>query len=81
MVRNTPFYYYQGVYYRQDLIYNNYEVVAPPMGAIVPELPDFDVREVVISGRVYLEYDNVLYKEVVTQYGIQYQVMGTLDMM
>lgn len=79
MVGRNPFYYYDGVYYRQDRQLNEYEVVDAPMGAIVPELPQDDVRAVVINGKTYFEYDNILYKAVVTGEGVQYKVMGTLS--
>lgn len=78
MVGRRPYYYYDGVYYKQDPTVNDYEVVDPPMGAIVPELPQEDVRAVVINGKTYFEYDNILYKAVVTNEGVQYKVMGTI---
>ena len=78
MVGTLPYYYYGGVYYR-EIDRDNYEVVDPPMGAIVPELPADDVRAVVIGGKTYFEYDNILYKTVVTSSGVQYKVIGTLD--
>jgi hypothetical protein len=78
MVGTLPYYYYGGVYYR-EIATDNYEVVDPPMGAIVPELPADDVRAVVIGGKTYFEYDNILYKTVVTSSGVQYKVIGTLD--
>lgn len=79
MVGRNPFFYYEGVYYRQVPTSNEYEVVDAPMGAIVPELPQDDVRAVVINGKTYFEYDNILYKAVVTQDGVQYKVMGTIS--
>lgn len=79
MVGRNPYYYYEGVYYRQDPTVNEYEVVDAPMGAIVPELPQDDVRAVVINGKTYFEYDNILYKAVVTRDGVQYKVMGTIS--
>lgn len=78
-VGRVPYYYYGGAYYRRDIALNNYEVVDPPMGAIVPELPSEDVNTVVVNGRTYLEYDGILYKTVVTRYGIQYKVMGRFN--
>lgn len=79
MVRNLAYYYYGGAYYRLDVAQNTYEVVDPPMGAIVPELPQYDVNAVVVNGKTYLEYDGILYKSVVTDEGVQYKVMGTLS--
>ncbi len=78
MVGAVPYYYYSGVYYKYYDTYSNYEVVEPPMGAIVPELPSDYVRAVVINRKTYFEYDNVLYKPVNTRYGMQYKVVGTL---
>ncbi|HOY96710.1 MAG TPA: DUF6515 family protein [Catalimonadaceae bacterium] len=74
----VPHFYYMGTYYRQN---NNeeYETVEPAVGAIVPELPDHDVDEVTIDGKTFFEYDNVLYKSVVTNEGVQYEVVGKLD--
>jgi hypothetical protein len=74
----VPHFYYMGTYYRQN---NNeeYETVEPSVGAIVPELPDHDVDEVTIDGKTFFEYDNVLYKSVVTNGGVQYEVVGKLD--
>ncbi len=74
----VPHFYYMGTYYRQN---NNeeYETVEPAVGAIVPELPDHDVDEVTIDGKTFFEYDNVLYKSVVTNDGVQYEVVGKLD--
>jgi len=79
MVERVPYYYYGGVYYRQNAIDRDYEVVVPPMGAIVPALPEDDVVALVIKGKTVFEYDNVLYKPLVTAYGVQYKVIGILD--
>ena len=77
MVQSVPYYFYEGVYYR-NTIEDDYEVVAPPMGAIVPELPEYDVKALVIDGKTVFEYDNILYKPVVTKSGVQYKVIGTI---
>jgi hypothetical protein len=79
MVQGIPYFYYGGVYYRENTVYREYEVVAPPMGAIVPDLPEYDVKAVVINSQTLLEYDNVLYKPIATQWGVQYKVIGVLD--
>jgi hypothetical protein len=79
MVRDMPFYYYEGVYYRHYQEGNYYEVVAPPMGAIVPDLPDYGVRTLYINGMTVLEYDGVLYKPVNTRWGVEYKVVGMLN--
>ena len=77
MVQSVPYYFYEGVYYRNTND-DDYEVVAPPMGAIVPELPEYDVKALVIDGKTVFEYDNILYKPVVTKSGVQYKVIGTI---
>jgi len=74
----VPHYYYMGTYYRQ-INDQEYETVEPAVGAIVPELPDHNVDEVTIDGKTFFEYDNVLYKSVVTDGGVQYEVVGKLD--
>lgn len=76
-INTVPHYYYGGVYYRQ--VNNEYEVVEPATGTLVPELPQDDVEEVSIDGQTYFEYDDILYKPVVTKEGVQYEVVGRLD--
>ena len=49
------------------------------MGTIVPELPEDDVEKVMIDDKTYLEYDGVLYKEIPTETGLQYEVIGQLE--
>ncbi len=39
----------------------NYEVVAPPVGATVPYLPE-EAREETVDGRVYLVYEGTYYR-------------------
>ena len=75
-IGGVPFYYSYGVYYNYNPL-GYYEVVDAPRGAIVPELPEYDVNTVMISGKTYLVYDNILYKPIVTSSGVQYKVMGT----
>lgn len=73
----VPYFYFGGIFYRQ--YEREYEVVQPPVGAIVPELPEYGVSEVTINGEIYYEFDNVLYKPVVTRNGVQYRVVGNMD--
>ncbi len=77
LVKNLTYYYVAGAYYRYDDVLRTYEVVDPPMGAIVPELPEYDVNTVMLKGKTYLVYDNILYKPIVTASGVQYEVVGT----
>ncbi len=76
IVRNRPYYYYGGVFYNN--IGNDYEVIQPPVGAIVPEIPEYGVSEVTINGELHYEYDNILYKPIVTRNGVQYKVIGNM---
>lgn len=58
------FYYNNGLFYQQ---YDNsqYEVVAPPMGAIVPTVPN-DAKSITIDGIEYYELNGVYYQPVTT---------------
>ena len=58
---------------------NEYEVVEPSVGTVVPELPENDVEVVTIDGETYYEFDDILYKPLVTKEGVQYEVVGRLD--
>lgn len=75
-VGGISFYYSNGAYYNYNPL-GYYEVVDAPRGAIVPELPEYDVNTVMINGKTYLVYDNILYRPIVTAGGVQYKVMGT----
>lgn len=74
---NRNYYCAEGVIYEESG--NDYVVVEPQMGMIVPELPQLGVSEVLIDGVLYSKYDNILYKQIPTTSGIQYQVAGTLE--
>lgn len=77
-IDGVPHYYYAGVYYR-EISGNEYEVVEPSIGTIVPELPDENMEEVMLNGQTLYEYDHILYKSVVTKTGVQYEVVGKLS--
>ena len=77
--RNTGYYYYQGSYYNQVNTSNEYEVMEPQIGMIVPELPEENVEEVNINDQVYYEFDDYLYKQIPTKKGLQYEVVGKLS--
>jgi len=72
-----PYFYYRGAYYQK--VNDNYETVAPSVGTIVPELPEDDVEKVTIDDNTYYEYDGVLYKQIPTETGLQYEVVGNLE--
>jgi hypothetical protein len=76
-VGGSPYFYFGGIFYRQ--INSYYEVVAPPIDAVVPELPEYGVSEVTIDGELYYEYDDMLYKPIVTRDGVQYRVVGRMN--
>ncbi|MFI3280021.1 MAG: DUF6515 family protein [Rikenellaceae bacterium] len=76
---NLNYYCADGVIYRSTSN-DQFEVVQPQVGMIVPELPVVNVSEVVIDGMVYFEFEGILYKQVPTQSGLQYEVMGSLSM-
>ena len=76
-INRVPHFYYMGAYYKQ--IGDEYEIVEPAVGTVVPELPADDVDEVTIDGLAFYEYDNVLYKSVVTESGVQYEVAGKVN--
>lgn len=73
--RNLPYHYYAGVFYRTT--YNNlYEVVEPPIGALVPALP-MDTRLNIIDGQRIYRYRGTYFKEEVDDDGgIRYRVVG-----
>jgi len=78
-IGSLAYYYSLGTYYHYDPVTLTYEVVAPPMGAIVPELPEYDVNTVVINNKTYLEYDGTLYKPMITSDGVLFKVMGRFE--
>jgi hypothetical protein len=72
--RGAPYYYYSGIYYRPYK--KQYQVVEPPIGATVPQIPS-DAKEVYVNNQKYYEYNGTYYKQVVNQDGnIWYLVAG-----
>lgn len=72
---DDQFYYNNGLFYQQ---YDNtqYEVVAPPMGAIVPTVPN-DAKSITIDGVQYYESNGVYYEPVTTSDGTTgYKIVG-----
>lgn len=74
---NINYYCSEGVIYQQASN-NEYVVVEPQMGMVVPELPMVNVNQVSIDGNIYFEFDGILYKQIPTVSGIQYEVIGSL---
>ena len=71
-----PYYYNNdGLFYR-DYNGGGYEVVAPPVGALVPRLPR-GTNEITIDGQQYFEKQGVYYQKVVDENGKKaYRVAG-----
>ena len=69
---NVSYYYDDGTFY---LPYkNNYQVVAPPIGARVAELPS-NYEEIILDNTLYYRVENVYYKAVVINGFIWYEVV------
>ena len=71
-VRGNPYVYSEGVFYRETG--NEYELVAPPQGAIIEELPE-GVEEILLEDMTAYELYDTLYTQ--TEEG--YEVIGTLE--
>ncbi len=75
-VGNSVFCYYNNVYYRR-VAEQEYEVVAPPLGAKIPQLPR-SAKEVYIDGHRYYEFDGTYYQEELNANNqVLYEVVGT----
>ncbi|MEP7238364.1 MAG: DUF6515 family protein [Ferruginibacter sp.] len=75
-VGSNPYYYNDGVYYRN---YNNggYEVVAPPLNATVSKLPS-NATVTVIDGQKYYQVGGTFYQEEIAENNLlSYRVVGT----
>lgn len=79
IIAGVPHFYYRGVYYSYRKSDAEYEIVNPPVGAIVAELPENNVDEITIDGQSYYELDGMVYKTIDTDEGKQYEVVGKLD--
>jgi Family of unknown function (DUF6515) len=77
--RNANYFYHQGSYYNKVDATNEYEVIEPQIGMVVPELPEENVEEVTINDQVYYEFDDYLYKQIPTKKGLKYEVVGKLS--
>ncbi len=70
-----PYYYYSGVFYKSTED-KKYQVVVPPVGAEVPNLPK-DAKPIVVNDQKLYEYLGTYYKEVMGTDGkIKYIVQG-----
>ncbi|MBG0859659.1 MAG: hypothetical protein IQL11_09165 [Bacteroidales bacterium] len=79
MVKGRPFFYFEGIFYRHNPPGRYYEVVAPPVGALVPQLPPSGVMVRIVNGSRFLEYDNILFMPVTTRWGVQYRVVRVFN--
>lgn len=71
-----PYYYNEGLFYRQYADGGDYQVVAPPVGAEIPRLPR-GAQDITIDGQQYFEKDGVYYQPIVNQDGKKvYRVAG-----
>lgn len=75
-LHDVNYYYYYGVFYRR--VASVYEVVLPPVGAIVESIPD-GYEQLMINGNTYYIVDGVQYKAVVYHGEIWYEVIKLLD--
>lgn len=73
-VNNVKYYYYYGTFYNHVTITNEYEVIKPPLGAIVESIPD-GYEKIEIDGNTYYVVDGVQYKAVVYEGEIWYEVI------
>ncbi|MGX1023987.1 DUF6515 family protein [Psychroflexus sp. MBR-150] len=71
----VPYYYCDGVYYVKTEVKDEYTPVQPPVGAIVPSLPEGAIVKT-IDGKVYYEYEKVLYKMVTIENDVKYEVVS-----
>jgi len=74
-----PYYYYDGFFYRPyantQTQTEQYEVVDPPMGVVVPDLPS-GAKKVVIDGNTYYQKNGTFYQEVLQDNKTKYVVVG-----
>lgn len=78
-VSNVSYYYANGVYYvksnRPQPGREAYESVMPPVGTVVPSLPE-GARAIQVDGRDYFEYHHIVYKVINTAGAVNYEVSG-----
>ncbi len=74
--RGRMLYFDQGTFYRFNHGY--YVVVAPPVGAIVGQLPYY-AEPIFIRGERLFEYAGILYKKIHTHRGFAFKVVGELN--
>ena len=73
---NTEYYYQDGVFYVVNNR-NRYEVIVPPAGALVDELPD-DYDIIVLNGVEYYKVDDTVYRLVLVDGTPALEVLGQM---
>ncbi|MFI3304397.1 MAG: DUF6515 family protein [Rikenellaceae bacterium] len=77
---NMRYYCSDGVIYSSVSGSNEYEVVEPQIGMIVPALPKVNVSQIMIDDKIYFEFEGYLYKQIPTEEGLMYEVVGSLSL-
>jgi len=70
-----PQYYYSGGTFYVQNSNNEYEVVNPPIGAIVESIPT-DCEEFVLNGKTYYKVDETYYRAIYINGTYKYEVVG-----
>lgn len=71
----NPYYYSNGVFYVKVENSGSYKIVLPPIGTIVPSLPE-GAKATVIDQQEYYEFQDVIYKKVMVENTVKYEVVG-----
>lgn len=78
VIKNVNYWYYYGTFYRMIDTSREYEVVVPPVGAIVESIPD-GYEKLIIDGNTYYIVNGVQYMAIVYNGEIWYEVIKVLD--
>lgn len=75
-----PYYYYDGFFYQSygapsSTTEEQYQVVDPPMGVVIPNLPK-GAKRIEIDGNVYYEKNGTIYQQVMKDNEPKYVVVG-----
>ena len=73
---NEPYYYQDGVFYRINAA-GQYEVIVPPAGALVGELPD-DYQTITMGGLEFYKVDDTVYRLTLVNGVPQLEVLGQM---
>lgn len=78
VIGNVHYWYYYGTFYRICDSTREYEVVVPPVGAIVESIPD-GYEKLVIDGNTYYIVNGVQYMAIIYNGEIWYEVIKSVD--